>query len=152
CYCFKRDSKLMLLIKFNIAVRLLVIAALVAAVQKVAMVRAEATGEAAMVLVETESADDLGGWVVDQQFMDLMGSPYLLAHGLGEPVRDAVLHANLPVAGAYHVWVRTRDWVAPWKAPGAPGRFQIVMNGKVLGTTFGTDGAAWHWQDGGEVE
>ena len=43
-----------------------------------------------MVLVEAESAEDLGGWVVDQQFMDLMGSPYLLAHGLGEPVRDAI--------------------------------------------------------------
>ena len=41
-------------------------------------------------LVEVESAEKCGGWVVDQQFMDLMGSPYLLAHGLGEPVPDAV--------------------------------------------------------------
>jgi hypothetical protein len=37
-------------------------------------------------LVEAESFENCGGWVVDQQFMDLMGSPYLLAHGLGEPV------------------------------------------------------------------
>ena len=42
-----------------------------------------------MVLVEAEQFADLGGWVVDQQFMDQMGSPYLLAHGLGVPVRDA---------------------------------------------------------------
>ena len=31
------------------------------------------------ILVEVESFDELGGWLVDQQFMDLMGSPYLLA-------------------------------------------------------------------------
>ena len=42
-----------------------------------------------IVWVEAESLDDKGGWVVDQQFMDLMGSPYVLAHGLGEPVIDA---------------------------------------------------------------
>ncbi len=105
-----------------------------------------------LVLVEMESADDLGGWVVDQQFMDLMGSPYLLAHGLGEPVRDAVKHVKFPVAGVYRVWVRTRDWVAPWKAPGAPGRFQVLIDGKALATAFGTEGAKWHWQAGGTVE
>ena len=30
-----------------------------------------------------------GGWVVDTQAMDVMGSPYVLAHGLGEPVARA---------------------------------------------------------------
>jgi hypothetical protein len=105
-----------------------------------------------LVLVEVESFDDLGGWLVDQQFMDLMGSPYLLAHGLGVPVKDAVHAAKLPAAGKYRVWVRTRDWVAPWKAPGAPGRFQLFVDGKPLGTTFGVEGAKWHWQDGGVVD
>lgn len=32
---------------------------------------------------------DAGGWVLDAQFMDVMGSPYLLAHGLGVRVTDA---------------------------------------------------------------
>ncbi len=41
---------------------------------------------AATVLVEAEGFGDLGGWVVDQQFMDQMGSPMLLAHGMGQPV------------------------------------------------------------------
>ena len=41
------------------------------------------------VLVEAEAFDDVGGWVVDQQFMDLMGSPFLLAHGIGVAVEDA---------------------------------------------------------------
>jgi hypothetical protein len=42
--------------------------------------------------------------------------------------------------------------VAQWKAPGAPGRFQVLVDGRPLGTTFGTEGADWHWQDGGTVE
>jgi hypothetical protein len=105
-----------------------------------------------MVLVEAESLKHTGGWVVDQQFMDLMGSPYLLAHGLGEPVPDALGEVGFPVAGDYRVWVRTRDWVAPWNAPGAPGKFQLLLNGQPLATTFGTEGAKWHWQDGGTIQ
>ena len=108
--------------------------------------------KAAVVLLEAEQFSNLGGWVVDQQFMDQMGSPYLLAHGLGQPVRDAETTVQFPAAGKYRVWVRTRDWVAPWKAPGAPGRFKVLVNGKPLSTTFGTEGAAWHWQDGGTVK
>jgi len=103
------------------------------------------------VLLEAEQFAELGGWDVDQQSMDQMGSPYLLAHGLGVPVRDAVTSAKLPAAGRYRLWVRTRDWVAPWKAPGAPGRFQVLIDGQPLATTFGTEGAEWHWQAGGEV-
>ena len=63
------------------------------------------------VLVECEGFDDIGGWVVDPQFMDEMGSPFLLAHGLGCPVDDAVTAVQFPEAGKYRVWVRTRDWV-----------------------------------------
>ncbi|MBN2270698.1 MAG: hypothetical protein JXN61_08795, partial [Sedimentisphaerales bacterium] len=104
------------------------------------------------VLIEAESFAHIGGWEVDQQFADQMGSPFLLAHGLGEPVEDAVDKVELPQAGEYCLFVRTRDWVAPWNAPGAPGRFQLLIDGKPLKTTFGTNGAEWHWQDGGSVD
>ncbi len=103
------------------------------------------------VLVEAERFTDLGGWVVDSQFMDQMGSPYLLAHGLGRPVGDARTTVRLPAAASYRVWVRTRDWVATWNAPGAPGKFQLLVDEKPLPTTFGTEGAKWHWQDGGTI-
>ncbi len=103
------------------------------------------------ILVEAESFAQRGGWVVDPQFMDQMGSPYLLAHGLGRPVADATTTVEFPVTGRYRVWVRTKDWVAQWQAPGAPGRFQLLVNGRPLDTMFGTAGAAWHWQDGGSV-
>ena len=35
-----------------------------------------------LVLVEAESFRETGGWVVDQQFMDFMGSPMLLANSM----------------------------------------------------------------------
>jgi hypothetical protein len=104
------------------------------------------------VLIEAERFEDLGGWVPDSQFMDQMGSPFLLAHGLGEPVEDARTTIQLPSPGKYHVWVRTRDWVATWNAPGAPGRFQLVIDGRPLETVFGTQRADWHWQAGGTVD
>jgi len=101
--------------------------------------------------LEAEAFEERGGWELDQQSMDQMGSPYLLAHGLGIPVKDAITHAQFPSAGSYRIWVRTRDWVAPWNAPGAPGKFQVLIDGKPVGETFGTKGAEWHWHDGGIV-
>ena len=103
-------------------------------------------------LVEAESFKDRGGWVLDTQFVHIMGSPYLMAHGLGEPVKDAATNVKFPETGTYKVFVRTKDWVARWNAPGQPGRFELVVDGKPLETTFGTDGAEWHWQAGGSVE
>lgn len=103
------------------------------------------------ILVEAESFADPGGWVIDQQAMDQMGSPYVLAHGLGVRVKDAAATVRLPVVGQYHLWVRTRDWVAPWNAPGAPGRFQLLVDGKPLSPVFGTRGARWHWEPAGTL-
>ncbi|MHC4432214.1 MAG: FAD-dependent oxidoreductase [Planctomycetota bacterium] len=102
-------------------------------------------------LVEAEGFDNLGGWVVDQQFMDQMGSPFVLAHGLGTLVADATTKIVLQ-EGTYRVWVRTRDWVAQWKVAGSPGRFQVSVAGKKLTTAFGIKNAEWHWQDGGTVD
>jgi hypothetical protein len=114
-------------------------------------VAADSIVDGEQILLEAEGFDDLGGWVLDQQFMDLMGSPYLLAHGMGHPVADAVASVEVASPGSYRVWVRTRDWVAPWNAQGAPGRFQVVIDGEPLRTIFGVEGDPWHWQDGGLV-
>jgi len=103
------------------------------------------------VLVEAEGFQDRGGWVIDQQFIQEMGSPYLLAHGLGDPVADATTEVELPAPGTYRVFVRTKDWVARWNAPGTPGRFQLLVDGKPLETVFGTRGARWFWHSGGTV-
>lgn len=103
------------------------------------------------VLVEAESFANHGGWKLDTQFIENMGSPYLLAHGLGRPVRDAVTEIKFPETGEYRVYVRTKDWVARWNAPGQPGRFQLLVDGRPLETTFGTKGAEWFWHEGGTV-
>jgi hypothetical protein len=104
------------------------------------------------VLIEAEGFAQPGGWVLDTQFLDTMGSPYLMAHGLGVPVADAETVVKFPSGGQYRVWVRTFDWVARWKAAGTPGKFQVLVDGQPLAPTFGTKGADWEWHDGGTVE
>ncbi len=104
------------------------------------------------VLVEAESFENHGGWKLDTQFIEIMGSPYMLAHGLGRPVKDATTTVKFQKMGTYRVLVRTKDWVGPWKAKGTPGRFQLLVDGKPLAKEFGTSGAGWHWQDGGEIK
>ena len=80
-----------------------------------------------------------------------MGSPYLIAHGLGQPVDDATTNVAIPESGKYRVWVRTIDWVRRWDASPSPGKFELHVDGKKLDTTFGTKHATWDWQDGGVV-
>jgi len=104
------------------------------------------------VLIEAESLADLGAWVIDTQSIDQMGSPYVLAHGLGVPVKNAAGTVEVPAPGRYRVLVRTRNWVGPWNAPGAPGRFQVLVDGRPLAAMFGTEGSAWHWQEGGHID
>src|SRR3954466_10235507 len=82
------------------------------------------------IFVEAETFENVGGWSLDTAFTSLVGSPYLLAHGLGQPVADATTKIQVSAGGTYRIWVRTKDWVAPWKAPGTPGRFQLLINGK----------------------
>lgn len=109
-----------------------------------------APAQAAELLVEAESFADKGGWVLDAQFVDAMGSPYLLAHGQGSPCADAAASVVLPAAGVWRLWVRTRDWT-PDFAGEKPGRFQVSVNGITLPATFGVTPASWGWADGGTV-
>ena len=101
-------------------------------------------------LIEAESFEDKGGWVVDPQFVEQMGSPYLLAHGMGLPVADAQIGVNIR-PGRVRAWVRTRDWTPDWEGE-KPGRFQLVLDGKVFPNTLGVAPAAWGWVDAGVVE
>ena len=100
------------------------------------------------VLIEAESFTDKGGWVVDPQFVEQMGSPYLMAHGMGVPVANAVTHVTLKEKGKYHVWARTKNWVpGNWEAPG---QFKIVVNGTALKSTLGVT-SGWTWEYAGKV-
>jgi len=104
------------------------------------------------VFLEAEGFADKGGWSLDQQFMDIMGSPYLIAHGLGKPVADAFTTFDVDAAGTYHVYVRTFNWVSPWTQAEGPGAFRIKLNGKSLKTLVGTKGNCWEWQYAGSTK
>lgn len=103
-------------------------------------------------LVEAERFDDLGGWTLDEQFRDQVGSAYLLAHGLGQPVADASTLVKLPSSGEYHVWVRTYNWNAPWDASMAPGVFQLSVDGRIISEKLGDEPVEWGWQYAGRVQ
>lgn len=107
------------------------------------------------VLVEAESFDSAGGWKLDTQFIHTMGSPYLLAHGLGQPVEDATTTVEFPKAGEYTYWVRTKNWVEKFADKvdhtNAPGKFQLAINGQTMEPVFGTTSASWMWEKGGTV-
>lgn len=105
--------------------------------------------KAQTILVEAESFTNKGGWVVDQQFVEQMGSPYLLAHGMGIPVVDASTQINITKAGKYHVWARTKNWVpGPWEAPG---RFYVSIDGRQLENQLGKN-TGWNWEYAGEIK
>lgn len=104
------------------------------------------------VWVEAESFMRKGGWVVDQQFMDQMGSPYLLAHGMGKPVEDAMTSVEFPNKGIYHIFVRTYNWTSPWKKAKGPGKFTLRVDGMKLPVIAGDEGDRWMWQYIGKVE
>ena len=110
------------------------------------------TARAETVFLEAESFDDWGGWVNDTQFMDQMGSPYLLAHGLGKPVADAKTTFEAK-GGKYGVWVRTKNWTAFWHPEGGAGTFNLVINGKTLPVVLGAQGKGeWLWVKADDVE
>ena len=104
---------------------------------------------ASTIWLEAEQFRDLGGWTNDAQFVDQMGSPYLLAIGLEGPAADAVTQIKIPSPGTYRLWVRSRDWVPDY----SPGRFQVLLGGKAVEHVFGQSKAkGWVWEDGGSVE
>lgn len=104
------------------------------------------------ILIETESFSHHGGWVIDQQFMDQMGSPYIMAHGLGTPVEDASTLFEVNTEGTYYIYVRTYNWTSPWTNKYGPGRFQVFINGKRLAYTNGHSGSDWLWQLSGKIK
>ncbi len=97
-----------------------------------------------IIWVEAERFQDIGGWTIDAQFRQLMGSTYLIAAGTGEPVADAVTRVRIPAAGRWRLWVRCCDW-----DPTSPGRFRVLIGERASPTVFGEQKRGWGWVDGG---
>lgn len=103
--------------------------------------------ESSSVLIEAPMFEDRGGWTLDTQFEDQMGSSYLIAHGMGEKVADAHASFDVPEPGEYKIWVRCKDWVPEHH----PGKFEVLVNGQTLPTVMGQSGNDWSWELAGEV-
>ena len=113
-------------------------------------VTSQAIAEEAPVWIEAECFDIVGGWSRNAQHVDMMGSPYLLATGVGRLVEDAVTRVEVPQTGMYRLWVRCRDWLPPH----SPGRFRLVIDGRESKTFGAADGEddRWRWFEGGRYE
>ena len=96
--------------------------------------------------IDAEDFEDYGGWSMDTQFVPQMGSPYLLATGIGKPVEDAKTVIKVPEKGEYRLWVRTRNWIKDF----APGTFKVKLGENETKKVFGAEASGeWVWEDGG---
>ncbi|WP_136063818.1 FAD-dependent oxidoreductase [Pontiella sulfatireligans] len=99
--------------------------------------------------IDAEDFDDYGGWWMDTQFVPQMGSPYLIAAGIGKPVADATTTINVPKSGKWRLWVRTKNWLKSH----SPGQFKVSVGGKESEKVFGTAPSdEWAWQLGGTFD
>lgn len=97
------------------------------------------------VFIEAESFKKLGGWVIDQQSMEVIHSSYIMAHGMGVPVEDAYTNFVIQEDGSYSIWALTRDWTAVWNIKEPAGRFKIAVDGVKCPEVLGTNGTDWAW-------
>ena len=99
--------------------------------------------------IDAEDFSEYGGWLLDTQFVHLMGSGYLMAASVGTPVKDATLELAIPKAGRYRLWVRAKNWIKEY----SPGQFQVIVGGTPSKQVFGTaDTEEWIWQSAGEFD
>ena len=97
--------------------------------------------------VEAEDFADYGEWRLDTQFVHLMGSAYLLAGGVGQPIRDATTELRIPRAGTYRVWVRAKNWLKEF----SPGRFNVQVGDRKSDHVFGAAATGeWCWESAGD--
>jgi hypothetical protein len=97
--------------------------------------------------VEAEDFSDYGEWRLDTQFVHKMGSAYLLAGGVCKPIKEATTEVQVPQAGTYRVWVRTRNWLKDF----APGKFTVAVDGRRAEKVLGAGKPeVWAWESAGD--
>lgn len=97
--------------------------------------------------IDAEDFADYGGWMIDTQFVHLMGSAYLISTGVGKPVDNATTRVRISQAGTYRLWVRAKNWLKDYY----PGQFRVMVNGKPTAGVFGTAPTEdWIWESGGD--
>ena len=101
---------------------------------------------AGFVWLEAEYFAGYGGWKVDTQFTHKMGSAYLLAPGVLEPVAPATTKVRIPRQGTWRAWVRTKDWLPEF----SPGTFVLEVAGKRSRVLGASRREGWAWENAGD--
>lgn len=102
--------------------------------------------------IDAETFDSLGGWTIDTQSYETYGFCYVLAHGIGKPVADAITRFSMDRSARFCVFVHTRNWTAVWKRGTPAGQFSVQIDGVACPEILGTGSGEWHWQKAGELE
>ena len=98
------------------------------------------------VWIEAEDFAEKGDWLVDTQFTHMMGSAYLLCPGLNRPTeRPATTTVEIPAAGNWTAWVRTKDWLPEF----SPGKFALVVDGGESSVLGASKRSGWRWEKAG---
>lgn len=103
------------------------------------------------IFIEAESFKSKGGWVVDTLSMENIHSSYLMAHGIGVPVEDAVTDFKVQQDGKYYIWALTRDWTDTWDVKDSLGKFSIKIDNIECENILGTKNKEWAWQFAGKL-
>ena len=99
--------------------------------------------------IEAEDFEYQGHWVAKTDTTGFSG-PGILFAGPGGAKLPAATTINLPRAGRYQLWVRSKDF--PDYRPGTR-TFAVAINGKRATDVFGNSGReGWSWEPGGSFD
>lgn len=95
-------------------------------------------------LIEATDFQFLGAWHQDSTGRTLAGMDLAISSGEG----DATTVVDVARPGAYHVWVRSKDFTT---SPGTR-RFQLALDGDLFPVEFGSNAHGdWWWDKAGDV-
>ncbi len=81
------------------------------------------------VFIEAGSFDEFGGWILDTQFIEIMGSTYLMAHGLGKPVHSSGYWGTWAWEGGYYRHpINDLEYIRDWNFRAVFGAWNAVKN------------------------
>ena len=109
---------------------------------------AEVPSRSDSVWIEAESFSDRGEWRVDTQFTHKMGSAYLIAPGVLNPIGAAKTVVRIPKSATYRAWVRTKDWLPKF----SPGKFALSVDGKRSAALGASGKEGWRWELAGDYK
>ena len=89
------------------------------------------------ILVEARGLRKSGRVVARHRLRALSARPISWLTDWGGRVPDATTSVGLPAAGKYGVQQRTKIGSRPWKAPGTPGAFRLVVNRQAAANAIG---------------